>query len=247
MPLSLSPKRKIRVWTVAISAAFSLYALGICVAEPFKGFAATSSSSSIVLLDIGAAIANTCTSSINIGPLTNTSTGDSSTTDEYDANDAVTCTVYTNNSSGYTFGWLVQTGTGTLGARTGTGYMNGFRYVGSGHNIAPLTPAFANTPEIFSIATVGVADSRWAGRLSSTSDTATGAGLDWGSDNAGVSIDKFLNVATGSTVNIAKRNSATPSGGDDEVIMFRAIVGANKIQPSDTYKVTVTFTATTNP
>jgi hypothetical protein len=121
--------------------------------------------------------------------------------------------------------------------------MNGYT---SGNRIAPLKPAFVSVPEAFNTTTVGVNGARWAGRLSSTSTTNTGAGMTWSTD-AGNSTDRFLNVATGSTVNIAKRTSQTTGGGDSEVIQFRAIIGSNVIQPSDTYKVTVTFTATTNP
>jgi hypothetical protein len=121
--------------------------------------------------------------------------------------------------------------------------MNGFV---SGNRIHPLKPAAANTPEAFNTTTVGTSDSRWAARLSSTSTTNTGAGMTWGT-NAGDTTDKFLNVATGSTVNIAKRSTQTLAAGDSEVVQFRAIVGSSYIQPTDTYKVTVTFTATTNP
>lgn len=240
--VTLSNHRRARVWTVGISATFALYALTIAVAEPLKGFAATSSSSSIVLLEVQAAITNSCTSSINIGPLTSLSTGDTTSTPSYDHLDVVRCKVSTNNSTGYSFGWLVQTGTGTAGSRSGTGHMNGFRYVGSGHRIAAYTPAVANLPEAMSVAAT---DSRWAGRLSARSSTTTGANISWDVDaNA-----KYLNVATGSTVNIAKRNSYTYqyAGSDSLLIQFRAIVGASKIQPTDTYKVTVVFTAVTNP
>jgi len=197
----------------------------------------------VVTLTVAATITNACTGSINIGTITGT--GDSSTTNGYDGSDAITCTVITNNSTGYTFGWSVLTGTGAAGARTGTGHMNGFT---AGNRIAPLKPTTTNTPEVFNTSTVATTDSRWAARLSSTSTTNTGAGMTWGT-NAGNSTDRFLNVATGSTVNIAKRSSVTGTGGsaDLEVVMFRAIIGTNKVQPTDTYRVTVTFTAVTNP
>ena len=239
----LPAHRRTRVWTVGISAVIALYALTLLVAEPLRGFAATSSSSSIVTLEVAAAVSNSCTATINIGPLSGTSVGDTSSTGGYDGADAVTCTVITNNSTGYTLGWIVSTGTGAAGARTGTGHMNGFV---SGNRIAPLKPAIASTPEAFNTTTVGASDSRWAGRLSSTSTTATGAGMTWGS-NAGNTTDRFLNVATGSTVNIAKRSTQTLAAGDSELVQFRAIVGSSYIQATDTYKVTVTFTATTNP
>lgn len=68
--------------------------------------------------------------------------------------------------------------------------------------------------------------------------------MTWGSDGAS---DTWLNVATGSTVEIANRSTATTAGGDVQYVGFRVKVGANKIQPTDTYKAIVTFTATTNP
>ena len=239
----LPKHRKYRIWSVGISAIFALMALMMTVAEPLRTLAATSSSSSVVQLDVGSAITHSCTATINIGPLSGTSTGDTSSTGGYDGADAVTCTINTNNSTGYTFGWTVLAGTGATGARTGTGHMNGYT---AGNRIAPLRPAIVSTPEVFNTTTVGVSDARWAGRLSSTSTTNTGAGMTWGV-NAGNTTDRFLNVATGSTVNIAKRTDETTGGGDAQLVQFRAIVGSSYIQPTDTYKVTVTFTATTNP
>jgi hypothetical protein len=70
--------------------------------------------------------------------------------------------------------------------------------------------------------------------------------MHWGTDVNGAN-DRWLNVATGSTVNIAKRNTATTFAGDSELIGFRAIIGSAFLQPTDTYIVTVTFTAVTNP
>ncbi len=237
----LPSHRRLRVWTVGLSATISLYALVIGVAEPLKSLAATAQDDTIVSLTVAATITNSCDATLNIGTITGT--GDSSSNNGYDTSDDTTCTVITNNQTGYTFGWQVTTGTGAAGARTGTGHMNGFV---SGNRIAPLKPAVASTPEVFNTSTISTTDSRWAGRLSSNSTTATGAGMHWGTDVNGAA-DRWLNVATGSTINIAKRNSVTSASGDTELIAFRAIIGTSKIQPTDTYKVTVVFTATTNP
>jgi hypothetical protein len=231
---------------VGIAAAVALYAILISVAEPLRSLAASAQDDTIVTLTITDTLANTCDATIDIGTITGT--GDSSSNNGYDTNDDVTCTVQTNNTTGYTFGWLVTTGTGTAGARTGTGHMNG--YV-SGNRIAPLKPAGANVPEVFNTSTIASTDARWAARLSHTSTTNSGAGIDWSgatstTDYNGAN-DRWLNVATGSTVNIAKRLTATTGGGDSELIGFRAIIGSSKIQPTDIYKVTVIFTATTNP
>jgi len=238
---SLPTHRRLRVWTVGLAATVSLYAIVVAVAEPLRTLAASSQSSTIVSLTVAATISNSCTSTLNIGTITGT--GDSSSNNGYDSGDATACTVITNNQTGYTFGWQVTTGTGAAGARTGTGHMNGFV---AGNRLAPLKPSVASTPEILNTSTISTTDSRWAGRLSSTSTTNTGAGLHWGTDVNGAN-DRWLNVATGSTINIAKRNSVTTSGGDTENVGFRAIIGTSKIQPTDTYKVTVVFTATTNP
>lgn len=238
---SLPLHRRARVWTVGLAASVSLYAIVIGAAEPLRSLAAAASDDTVVSLTVAATITNTCDTTLSIGTITGT--GDSSTNNGYDTSDDTTCTVITNNETGYTFGWLVQTGTGAAGARTGTGHMNGFV---SGNRISPLRPAVSGTPEIFNTSTISTTDARWAGRLSSNSTTATGAGMHWGTDVNGAN-DRWLNVATGSTVNIAKRNSETSISGDTELIAFRAIIGTSKIQPTDTYKVTVVFTATTNP
>lgn len=242
MTLSLPLHRRTRVWTVGISAVFVLYGLAMVIAEPLRGFAATSQSTTVVSLTVAATISNSCTATLNIGTITGT--GDSATSGNwYGDGDYTRCIIITNNSTGYTFGWLVSTGTGAAGARTGTGHMNGFV---AGNRIAPFKPTTASTPITF---TVSSTDARWAGRLSSSgSSTNTGAGMHWGADSL-AGTDRWLNVATGSTVNIAKRNTQTYqySGSDAEVVGFRAKIGASYLQPTDTYKVTVTFTATTNP
>jgi hypothetical protein len=212
----------------------------------YQSLAASAQDDTIVSLTVAATITNTCDATLDIGTITGT--GDSSSNNGYDTNDDTTCTVVTNNQTGYTFGWLVSTGTGTAGARTGTGHMNG--YV-SGNRIAPLKPTNSGVPVVFNTSTISTTDSRWTGRLSHTSTTNSGAGMDWSratstTDYNGAN-DRWLNVATGSTVNIAKRTSVTSAAGDTELIAFRAIVGTSKIQPTDVYKVTVIFTATTNP
>lgn len=234
------PHRKVRVLTVGTAAAVCLYVLAVFVAEPFRAFGATDSDTVVVSLTVASAISQTCDSSIGIGTIT--STGDSSSNNGYDSSDDVTCTVITNNSTGYLFGWRVATGTGAAGARTGTGHLNGFD---TGNRIRPLTPTNASTPEVFNTSTISATEARWAGRLSSTSTTNTGAGMTWGTDVSGAN-DKWLNVATGSTVNIAKRTTETSSTGDVQVVAFRAIIGSSAFVPTDTYKATVTFTVTTN-
>lgn len=237
---TLSRQRQTRVWTVGIAATIALYGLAMVLAEPLRGFAASSQSTTVVSFVVADTLANNCTATLNIGTITGT--GDSAAGgDWFGDGDYTTCTVQTNNSTGYTLGWLVATGTGAAGSRTGTGHMNG--YV-AGHRIAPYKPAATSVPEAFTVSTT---DARWAGRLSSSgSTTNTGAGLHWGADSP-AGTDRWLNVATGSTVNIAKRNSQTAPGGDSEKIGFRAKIGSSYLQPTDIYNVIVTFTAVTNP
>jgi hypothetical protein len=84
---------------------------------------------------------------------------------------------------------------------------------------------------------------RWAARLSSTSTTPDGSTKVWGADGVA---DTWLRIGTGSAVNIASRSDETTGGGDTENIGFRAIIHGTAIVPTDVYKATVVFTATTN-
>lgn len=161
----------------------------------------------------------------------------------YCSTNASTCTVVTNNTLGYTLAWQILSGTGAAGSRTGTGHLNGYI---AGNRIKALKPAVSNTPEAFTnqTPTANVTnDARWAARLSSTSTTTGGAGVTWGANGTN---DTWLNIGTGSALNIANRGSETSPSGDVELIGFRAIINGTAIVPTDTYKATVTFTATSN-
>jgi hypothetical protein len=67
--------------------------------------------------------------------------------------------------------------------------------------------------------------------------------MNWGDDG---DHEGFLNVATGSIVSIASRNSETSETGDIEVIKYKVYIPSSSFQPSGYYKVTVQFTATDN-
>lgn len=128
-----------------------------------------------------------------------------------------TWTVATNNSNGYKLEWTASSATMASGSDT----------------IAAYTPAVADTPETWSIA---ASASEWGARLkSSSTDTA----LEWGTDTTS---EKWLNVAT-SARQIVSHSSET--AGSDEVVAFKAEVGASKAQPTGSYTVNVTATATT--
>lgn len=193
-------------------------------------------------------ITMTCTSPAALGTIVRT--GDTSVNTcgsaGYCGSSKTTCTIETNSAAGYTLSWIIQTGTGAAGARTGTGHLNG--YV-AGNRIQPLFNTNNTTPAAMDTGTApsaagGVQNSaRWAARLSSTSTTTAGGSVTWGSDGVA---DTWLRVATGSSVNIASRGSATGLGGDTENIGFRAIIHGTAIVPNDTYRATVTLTAITN-
>jgi hypothetical protein len=245
---TLSAERRTRVLTVGIAATVSLYALVLVCAEPLRSFAASSSSDVAVSLIVANSISNSCTSPVSLGTITRT--GDTSVNvcaaTGYCSTNKTVCTVVTNNSTGYALSWLVSTGTGSAGARTGTGWLNGF--ASTANRIAPLGTGSTtmNKQPIAMVAGAGTVnnDARWAARLSSTSTTVGGAGIGWGTDGTS---DTWLRVATGSAVNIANRATQTSGGGDTENIGFRAIIHGTAIIPTDTYKATVTVTATTNP
>jgi len=238
-PLSLlRPERQIRVLTVGVSAAIGLYLLAAFVAEPLHGFAAQDSETAVVQLTVAAALGLSCDANgdnhpgsgetLSLGTITYT--GD---TGAYNNSRAVKCWITTNNKTGYTLGWRVASGSG--GAFTG-------------HLISQfndIIAAFGTGSASNNTATWSVAsnDSRWGGRVSSTSSGADVAPMLWGTD--GVS-EKWARVTTGSTLTIRASNTNAQSGSGDIIrVGFRAQIGATKAQPTGTYKTTVTFTAAT--
>ena len=131
-----------------------------------------------------------------------------------------TWTVTTNNSGGYKLEWQASAATLTSGSDT----------------IAAYTPAVADTPETWSVA---AADSEWGARLKSAS---TDAAAEWGTDT---SAEKWLNVNNAAVRQIVSRTTETASSGSDEIVAFKAEVGASHFQPTGAYTVNVTATATT--
>ena len=241
MSPALSPQRLTRTFTVGIAATVCLYALVLAFAEPIHSFAASDSENVVVSLTVASDISNTCTSPVSLGTIIRT--GD---TGVFDGTHDTACTVTTNNATGYNLTWLIATGTGAAGARTGTGHLNGYT---AGNRVKALLNTNNTTPAVMDTAVAdtsagGVQNSaRWAARVSSTSTTAGGGSVTWGSDGAS---ETYLRVATGSAVQIANRATQTTVAGDTEKVNFRAIINGTAIVPSDTYKATVVFTATTN-
>src|SRR5438105_221866 len=101
----LTPARRVRVLTVGIAAAFSLYSFVLLLGEPtfhsLVSRAAQATGQTVVSMVVSSSITNTCTSAVNIGTINGT--GDTSSNDGYDSADSATCTVSTNNTTGYTF------------------------------------------------------------------------------------------------------------------------------------------------
>lgn len=238
---SLSPQRRIRVLTVGLAASASLLLLTILVAEPMRSFA-QDSEDVVVSVTLASAIGLSCDANqdnirgsgetLNLGTITYT--GD---TGAYADSRAAKCRISTNSTSGYTLGWRVATGSG--GTQTGhliNQYENIIAAFGTGS-----ARNYTKTWELNPAGTTN--DSRWGGRVSSTSSGSNLAPMDFGTD---ASSEKWARISTGSTVTIRTSNAQSQTGSGDLIkIGFRAQVGATKLQPSGTYKATVTFTAAT--
>lgn len=180
-------------------------------------YAASDFDTITVNLSVNATISISCTSPVNMGAITGTGQSALGT-------NSSTCTVITNNSSGYSLTWQASSATMNSG----------------GDSIAAYTPGTPDTPEVWSVAGT---DSEWGGHLgasSTTVNTTTWGALD---TYAG---GKWLNVKNTASFEIANRATETSAGGDSEYIFFGAEVGASKLQPTGTYTVDVTMTATTN-
>lgn len=131
-----------------------------------------------------------------------------------------TWNVITNNSAGYKLEWQASAATMASGSDT----------------IAAYTPAVANTPETWSVAAT---DSEWGARLKSVS---TDAAAEWGTDTT---LEKWLNVNNAAVRSVVTRATETDVAGSNEIFTWQITVGASKFQPTGTYTVNVTATATT--
>ena len=142
----------------------------------------------------------------------------------------MTCKIVTSSTTGWALSWQILAGSGGFG----TGHL-----ISQYENIIPAfgTGSFNNT----STWSVSAADSRWGGRVSSTSSGAQAGAMNFGTD---VSAERYARVATGSTQTIRQKVGASQQGGDKVRVHFRAEVGSSKVQPTGTYRATVTFTAT---
>ena len=235
---TLPTQRKIRVFTVGLMATAGLYLMAVFIAEPLRGFAAADSETAVVEVSVAAALGLACDAdgdgsrgsgeTLSIGNITYS--GD---TGVYSDDRAVKCRVSTNNNTGYTFGWRVFTGSGG----SSTGHM-----ISQFEDIIQAfgTGSASNYTKTWSVA---ANDSRWGGRVSSTSSGSDVAPMLWGTDGVD---EKWARVKTGTTLTIRSSSVESQAGSGDLIkVGFRAEIGATKNQPTGTYQSTVTFTATT--
>lgn len=241
----IAPTRRIRVITVGLAATISLYLLLVLVAEPLRTVAATTANT-VVQITVQSVLSITCTSTATIpAALGSGTTGTGSI-------GTGTCTPITNNSLGYTLSWLINTSSGStsppcVGNCYGTGHL-------LSNNVTAGKPdtirafqrigGFVNVPGRFDETTILTGSgSRWAARLRSNSTTTGGASVTWGSDSA---TEGYLNVATGSAVNIARRTTETSSTGDIQNFSYKVVIPASVFQPTGTYKATILYTVVDN-
>jgi len=247
---TLSSDRRLRVLTVGVAAAASLYMLVAFVAEPLRTLAATTADT-VVTFNVTSALSLTCSATSTTGTAAgNGTTGTGAFASAY-------CTPITNNAQGYTLSWLIQSGSGapaihancTSGAPCyGTGHLLS-NNVTSGYPDAILAfdrkGEWAGIPGLFTDATIlSGSGSRWAARLRANSTTPGGGDVTWGADTD--ELETYLNVATGSAVNIAKRTTETSASGDTESFLFKVVIPSGAFQPTGTYKATVHFTVVDN-
>jgi hypothetical protein len=167
-------------------------------------------------------IAISCDSTVVMGQISGTGQSDLST------NEAV-CTIKTDNPTGYALTFVSDTNT----------MMNS-----ESDQIYAYTPSLPGNPEQWSVSS---SDSEWGARLKSSSDEYDTAkwGTVSGGENYSSSDAYWHNVTDSSSFTIIAKTNETTSDGDSEILQFGAEVGANKIQPTGTYAVEVTITATT--
>lgn len=237
----LPAERCSRAIHVGITATVSLYMLAAVVAEPMRGFASLTETA-VVQLTVAAGIGLACDANgdnrngsgetLSIGTIT--ATGD---TGVYADARAVKCRIATNNITGYTFSWRVATGSG--GASTGH-MINQFENIIQAFG----TGSASNYTKVWELNPTGNQnDSRWGGRVSSTSSGAIINAMDWGTDGG---TEKWARVKTGSSLAIRQSAQESQSGSGDMIkVGFRAQIGALKSQETGTYQATVTFTAAT--
>lgn len=251
----LSADRRVRALSVGLSATLALYALVIFVAEPLKTLGATTADT-VVQFTVTSALSVTCSGTSTLGSAAGNGTaGTGALATAY-------CQPVTNNALGYTLSWIVQTGSG-VSPSVNSGCNSVTTCYGTGHllsnNVTSGYPDLIKSMRIRSTGgdtywetrarrfdettTLTGSGSRWGARLRAISTTPAGGSVTWGSDGA---TEGFLAVATGSSVNIAKRTTETSATGDLQHLLFKVVIPSGAFQPTGTYKATVRFTVVDN-
>ncbi len=243
---TLSQGRMSRVLSVGAASAASLYLLVVFVAEPMRSLAATTADT-VVTYTVTSALSLTCDAASTTG--TTPGNGSAGT----GALATAKCTPITNSALGYTLSWIIQTSTGSTspictGNCYGTGHLLSNNVTSGKPDTILAFPRFGshvNQPGQIDSTTVPTASGAvWGARLMANSTTAAGASVTWGADTDETM--PFLNVATGSAVNIAKRTTETASTGDIQNFLFKVYVPASSFVPTGTYKARIRFTVVDN-
>ena len=132
------------------------------------------------------------------------------------------CIIITDNPSGYQLTWAASSATMQSGV----------------DEIGPYTPESEDTPEGWAVDSYS---SEWGGHVGATSTTVDTN--EWGTADTYAG-GNWLNIGLSPRV-IVERTNQTSETGDNEIIWFGAEIGFNKFQPSGSYSVNVTLTATT--
>ncbi len=224
--------------SLGLASMFSLYLLGAFIAEPARTLA--DAVNTPVSVTLASDIAFSCgDGTAALGTITGNG----------EANDSVTCTATTQNSSGYNITWRITSGSGNANGYN-TGHLNSFTSSGlePEAKIIPIATDDTTPSDTFTGQANDVA--AWGGRVMDASECEDGdANCSTGTTVDGFDADgsaKYLRVATGAAVVIVNRTNETPANGDDAVINFKAKVGNATFLPTTTYKAVVTLTATDN-
>jgi len=159
-------------------------------------------------------ISMNCEDSVAMGTIVGT--GQSALTN----NDAE-CIIITDNPTGYQLTWAASSAT----MQSGT------------DEIGAYTPGTSDVPEGWAVDSYS---SEWGSHVGATSTTVDTD--EWGTADT-YSGGNWLNVGLSPRI-IVERATQTSDTGDNEFIWFGAEIGADKFQPSGTYSVNVTLTAT---
>jgi len=251
----LSAERRVRVLSVGLSATLALYALVIFVAEPLKTFGQTTANT-VVQFTVTSALSVSCSGTSTLGSAAGNGTAGTG------ALATAFCQPITNNSLGYTLSWIILSGSG-VSPSVNAGCNSVTTCFGTGHllsnNVTAGLPDVIRSMRIRSTGgdtfwetrgrrfdqttTLSGSGSRWGARLRAISTTPAGGAVTWGTDGA---TEGFLAVATGSSVNIAKRTTQTSAAGDLQHLLFKVVIPSGAFQPTGTYRATVRFTVVDN-